>query len=156
MKIDDYIKKPVVITAFQIETEEQKGFIIPFLGNKGRLVRDLMSGKNILYIQTLEGDMRAEVGDYIIKGIKGEYYPCKPDIFEMSYNKAPSNQLERMQIDLVELEEKRTKLDAFLETQTFSTLSPKKQRLMKTQSIQMKVYANTLKERIETEIMGDE
>lgn len=38
-----------------------------------------------LTIKTLEGDMQASVGDYIIKGIKGEYYPCKPDIFEQSY-----------------------------------------------------------------------
>jgi hypothetical protein len=37
------------------------------------------------HIQTLEGDMHAEVGDYIIKGIKGEFYPCKPDIFEATY-----------------------------------------------------------------------
>lgn len=41
-----------------------------------------------LTIKTLEGDMTASVGDYIIKGIKGEYYPCKPDIFEQSYDPA--------------------------------------------------------------------
>jgi hypothetical protein len=39
-----------------------------------------------LTIKTLEGDMQASIGDYIIKGIKGEYYPCKPDIFEQSYD----------------------------------------------------------------------
>ncbi|HHF7341037.1 TPA: hypothetical protein ACPSKZ_000696 [Legionella anisa] len=38
-------------------------------------------------IQTLEGDMRCEIGDYIIKGIKGEFYPCKHDIFEATYEK---------------------------------------------------------------------
>lgn len=36
-------------------------------------------------IHTLEGDMTTEVGDWIIKGVKGEFYPCKPDIFEASY-----------------------------------------------------------------------
>jgi hypothetical protein len=36
-------------------------------------------------IETLEGNMLANKGDYIIKGVKGEFYPCKPDIFEMSY-----------------------------------------------------------------------
>ena len=41
-----------------------------------------------LMIRTLEGDMRATPGDYIIKGVKGEFYPCKPDIFEQSYDKA--------------------------------------------------------------------
>lgn len=39
-------------------------------------------------IQTLEGEMRAEYGDWIIKGIKGELYPCKPDIFEATYEAA--------------------------------------------------------------------
>lgn len=39
-------------------------------------------------IQTLEGTMRAEIGDWIIKGIKGEFYPCKPDIFAATYEAA--------------------------------------------------------------------
>lgn len=41
-----------------------------------------------LIIKTLEGDMKANIGDYIIKGIKGEYYPCKPDIFEKTYERS--------------------------------------------------------------------
>lgn len=39
-----------------------------------------------LGIETLEGTMRVNKGDYIIKGVKGEFYPCKPDIFEMTYD----------------------------------------------------------------------
>lgn len=39
----------------------------------------------VILIDTLEGTMEANVGDYIIKGIKGEFYPCKPDIFEQTY-----------------------------------------------------------------------
>lgn len=38
-----------------------------------------------MFIETLEGRMKADEGDYIIRGLKGEYYPCKPDIFEMKY-----------------------------------------------------------------------
>ena len=38
-------------------------------------------------IPTLEGTMKADIGDYIIKGLKGEYYPCKPDVFRMTYDK---------------------------------------------------------------------
>jgi hypothetical protein len=38
-----------------------------------------------LIIETLEGDMRADPGDWIIRGVKGEFYPCKPDIFEATY-----------------------------------------------------------------------
>ena len=41
-----------------------------------------------LRIRTLEGTMRAEVGDYIIKGVQGEFYPCKPDIFAATYEEA--------------------------------------------------------------------
>lgn len=40
-----------------------------------------------LYIDTLEGTHRANRGDYILKGVKGELYPCKPDIFQMTYDK---------------------------------------------------------------------
>ena len=36
-------------------------------------------------VKTLEGDMRAEIGDYIIRGLRGEYYPCKPDVFHKKY-----------------------------------------------------------------------
>lgn len=39
-----------------------------------------------LVITTLEGDMRADIGDYIIKGVQGEFYPCKPDIFKLTYD----------------------------------------------------------------------
>jgi hypothetical protein len=41
-----------------------------------------------LFIDTLEGDMQANFGDWIIKGIKGEFHPCKPDIFEATYEPA--------------------------------------------------------------------
>ena len=39
-----------------------------------------------LYIPTLEGSMKADIGDYIIKGVKGEVYPCKPEIFKLTYD----------------------------------------------------------------------
>lgn len=44
---------------------------------------DITSG--VLIIKTLEGYMKASVGDYIIRGLRGEYYPCKPDIFHKKY-----------------------------------------------------------------------
>lgn len=44
---------------------------------------------DVFMIPTLEGDMQATTGDYIIKGVKGEFYPCKPDIFEASYDFTP-------------------------------------------------------------------
>lgn len=62
MKVKKYIKKPVVIEAYQTDTE--------------------------LDIPTLEGVMHASVGDFIITGIRGEQYPCKPDIFHETYDEA--------------------------------------------------------------------
>lgn len=74
-------KKPVVIDAIQWDGEN-KDEILAFIekGNAEKI------GNNII-IQTLEGAMTASKGDYIIKGVKGEFYPCKPDIFEATYEK---------------------------------------------------------------------
>lgn len=75
-----YQKKPIIIEAVQ------------FNGTKDNLVEVLRFSNSIdvfssseLGIKTLEGVMRANIGDWIIKGIKGEFYPCKPDIFEATY-----------------------------------------------------------------------
>ena len=59
MKIKKYVKKPVVVEAYQTDRE--------------------------IAIHTLEGDLMASVGDYIITGVNGEKYPCKPDIFKKTY-----------------------------------------------------------------------
>ncbi len=58
-KFKKYRKKPVVIEAYQTDIE--------------------------LEIETLEGTMKANKGDWIIRGVKGELYPCKPDVFDMTY-----------------------------------------------------------------------
>jgi hypothetical protein len=62
MEPRQYRKKPIVITAYQTDV--------------------------VVLIQTLEGEMRADPGDWIITGVKGETYPCKPDIFEATYETA--------------------------------------------------------------------
>jgi hypothetical protein len=72
-------KKPVVIEAIQWAGDNREE-IDKFMGESRRKVPG-----NVLQIYTLEGIMDAAVGDYIIKGIKGEFYPCKPDIFELTY-----------------------------------------------------------------------
>ena len=72
-------KKPVVIDAIQW-TGDNREEIDEFMGESRRKIPG-----NGLQIYTLEGIMDASVGDYIIKGVKGEFYPCKPDIFEMTY-----------------------------------------------------------------------
>ena len=78
-----YRKKPVVIEAIQW-TGHNISDICKFTD---RDVNHLIVGGQ-LYIATLEGVHRASVGDFIIKGVKGEFYPCKPDIFAQTYEPA--------------------------------------------------------------------
>jgi len=80
-----YRKKPVEIEAVQfIDTPERVYEIAEFIGGD---IRVNYEDKDNPYIpiETLEGTMKASVGDYIIKGVKGEYYPCKPDVFTQTY-----------------------------------------------------------------------
>lgn len=76
-------KKPVVIEA--VKWDGSLETIEPLLVRSSipSVSQDL--GETALMIQTLEGEMRADVGDWIIKGLKGELYPCKPDIFDATY-----------------------------------------------------------------------
>ena len=83
-----YRKKPVIIEAIQFEDNSDRIIEIhEFMG--GDTIRVNYEDKNNPYlkIETLEGIMKASVGDYIIKGVNGEFYPCKPDIFEKTYEK---------------------------------------------------------------------
>lgn len=92
-------KKPVVIEAFQYHASESfanwpewakselkhgTGFLEEGYArdSKPRHIRSML---DYLLIETLEGTMRADDGDWIIKGVKGEFYPCKPDIFNATY-----------------------------------------------------------------------
>jgi hypothetical protein len=81
-----YRKKPVIIEAMQF-TDETKNAVANFVTcNCSYGFAD--DGSPQLGIQTLEGVMVANLGDYIIKGVQGEFYPCKPDIFEQTYEQA--------------------------------------------------------------------
>jgi hypothetical protein len=79
-----YRKKPVVIEAEQF-TEENKDRVFNFV--RCTKSADFENGRPVLKIQTLEGVMIANIGDWIIKGVNGEFYPCKSDIFEKTYEK---------------------------------------------------------------------
>lgn len=86
-----YRKKPVVIEAFKwtgdINQIEDPEWIIEAI-EKGLVWFNDIGTKDVtMEIKTLEGNHIANRGDYIIKGIVGELYPCKPDIFEMTYEK---------------------------------------------------------------------
>ena len=99
-----YRKKPVVIEAFKYEGSEHLVTMIKEKKLPSFISKALESGdlklimetttsdseftvRNKLIIKTLEGLMKASVGDFIIQGVNGEIYPCKPDIFEKTYEK---------------------------------------------------------------------
>lgn len=79
-----YRKRPVVIDAVQLTNETPDDEILAFLGDDPFEIL----GDHELVIHTLEGDMRADAGDWLIRGVKGELYPCKPDIFAATYEPA--------------------------------------------------------------------
>jgi hypothetical protein len=83
-----YRKKPVEIKAVQfIDDPETLLVIQEFMGDIQLTIDYKKSNDPKLKIKTLEGTMNASIGDYIIKGVKGEFYPCNPDIFELTYEK---------------------------------------------------------------------
>lgn len=76
-------KKPVVIEAWQFRTEKD-GELLERKFGTDKIA--LMSGQGVyLNVFTLEGTHRANLSDWIIQGVHGELYPCKPDIFEKTY-----------------------------------------------------------------------
>lgn len=88
----EYRKKPVVIEARQYDGTNADALLswinthpsapTAYMVPAGQFTRDA------LIIPTLEGDHRADIGDWIICGVAGEFYPCKPDIFEQTYEPA--------------------------------------------------------------------
>lgn len=85
-----YRKKPVEIEAFQYDGDfkDSKGkYYIPEWGIKAYKEGILFFDGPTLKVKTLEGNMIASEKDFIIQGINGEIYPCKPDIFEKTYEK---------------------------------------------------------------------
>lgn len=77
-------KKPVVIEAMQL-TGNNCFEALHFMNRAGEIAGADLNQTDLPVIHTLEGYMYTAIGDWIIKGVKGEFYPCKPDIFEMTY-----------------------------------------------------------------------
>ena len=84
-----YRKKPVEIEAWDFTSEALKSndSWVRLYGNELHLISQYAGEVLYIEIDTLEGTMRANLGDFIIKGVQGEFYPCKPDIFEQTYEK---------------------------------------------------------------------
>lgn len=97
--IKKYVKKPVEVEAIQLDLSKNIKEVLVFIGEVPSVdwspccavesdkwyeyIENIK--ENGLTINTLEGNMLASDGDFVIKGISGEFYPCKPDIFEQTY-----------------------------------------------------------------------
>lgn len=98
----NYRKKPVEVKAFQMtldaanKTSEWPEWLLAAYRRSAGTAGSIWVGRappswgipDEMYISTLEGKMRVNWDDYIIQGVKGELYPCKPDIFHMTYEEA--------------------------------------------------------------------
>lgn len=82
-----YRKKPVIIEAVQFFDDSDTLIkLSQLIGDNFPVEIDYNVPHNtVMYIPTLEGTMKANIGDFIIKSVNGEFYPCKPDIFEKTY-----------------------------------------------------------------------
>lgn len=89
-----YKKKPIIIEAFQYDGDlkgSDGNYYVPdwaveALDSGIMFYRDLEDSPSELFIKTLEGTHHVSVGDYVIQGVNGELYPCKPDIFKKTYD----------------------------------------------------------------------
>ena len=89
-------KKPVIIDAIQFTGKESLDEVIEFINlekicgkREANIIKSIIDyyfeKDKAIVIPTLEGNMIASIGDWIIRGVQGEYYPCKPDIFKATY-----------------------------------------------------------------------
>ena len=89
-----YRKKPIVIDAFQmtncvaLDTSTWPTWAKDALALKGVTSSRIFNMRSRWYVQTLEGVLRIEEDYWLLRGVKGELYPCKPDIFEETYEEA--------------------------------------------------------------------
>ena len=87
-------KRPVVIEAYQITECDYDGFILfghfcnpPWWLEDAVTERRVYIKGHMIYIETLEGEMRVSINDYVVRGVDGELYPCKASIFEKTYER---------------------------------------------------------------------
>ena len=91
-EVRSYRKKPVVIEAMHSVSYLDFAQIVTWVNENGgdAAAHQKAEGPAYMEITTLEGVMRADVGDWVIKGVQGEFYPCKPDIFDATYEEVSS------------------------------------------------------------------
>jgi len=154
-----FVKKPVVIEALQWDGTRVSA------DNISKAFPELITVRFIYdedytpfttpyswVIYTLEGTITAKPNDWIIKGIKGEFYPCKPDVFEISYDlvDAPESFLDRVIKEKAELAERTSKLKDFIDNNPkFDELTNINRILLINQFNAMELYLYALDSRIE-------
>lgn len=117
-----YTKKAITIEAIQLKRNDKENntdAVLEFC--KGKEDREAFLREGAIYIKTLEGLMLVSNNDYVIKGIKGEYYPCKPDIFEASYSLCSEEQCNSYVVKNINIEALKWKGDNFDEVMSFCT-----------------------------------
>tara|TARA_Y100000310_G_C20401745_1_gene677739 strand:+ start:282 stop:650 length:369 start_codon:yes stop_codon:yes gene_type:complete len=88
--IKKYRKKPIIVEAQQWDGTAERGITIESWAMDGSIeCHTSFDQPPSLFCKTLEGNMYASPGDFIIRGIQGEFYPCKPDIFAATYEEVP-------------------------------------------------------------------
>ncbi|MBX6749999.1 MAG: hypothetical protein IRY85_10090 [Micromonosporaceae bacterium] len=94
-KIAKFRKKPVEIEAAQLTEDADWEAVAAWCGGRLANVEQADSGEyeTTLVISTLEGDMTACVGDWVIRGVKGEFYPCRDDIFRATYEPVTAQEM---------------------------------------------------------------
>ena len=150
--MQNFVKKPIVIQAIQVPMPN---------GDPSDAIVELVQEQNWegdsegIQISTLEGNMLASPGDWIIKGIQGEYYPCKPDIFEATYNvvvpiiDSGDDMVVSVVADILEITDKHDKLVAFTKSPVFGDLDPSDQMMLQVQLASMDVYGGILAMRLD-------
>lgn len=86
MSVKQYRKKPVVVEAMELYPANADE-VVDWVNGDWPEIAARASSRGVwgIDIFTLEGTMRADMGDFVIRGVQGEFYPCKPDIFEQTY-----------------------------------------------------------------------
>jgi len=91
MQVRKFRKKPIIIEAIQYDGQDIEN-LKEFFGDFKDWKYDHTDGvRNRILIKTLEGDHYGLRKDWIIKGVKGEFYPCKPDIFQQTYEEVSAD-----------------------------------------------------------------
>ena len=102
MRVMKFRKKPVIVDAIQWDGAIETLILLQSMGMMTTIYYVGRKGISGLKIKTLEGEHIADLGDWIIKGIKGEFYPCKPDIFAATYEPVEECQIEPDPLDMAE------------------------------------------------------